>query len=528
MKFKRLLSTLVVTSMLFAVGCGNKAESQATNATSEKQAGGTIAIVAGGDPNSLNPLFSSDRVSMTVNNTLFAPLYVEESNGDLTYFLAESLKPSEDKLTYTLILKNNLKWHDGQPITADDVVFTMEKILDKSQNTFLRDLFVYNDKAIEVKKIDDKTVEFKLPTVSSTFISSLTQVLPIPKHIYDGEADLAKSAKNANPIGSGPFKFKEHKKGESIVLEKFDDYVGGKPNLDSVVYRILGDNNTANIALQNGEVGAKYITPNDVENMKATGNLQVETYNEGMLDNLVFLQQNNEALKNKDVRQAIAYAINKDELIKAAYKSEEFAAKAYSVFTPDTKYYSEEVNKFDSNVEKSKELLTKAGVKDLKLKLGYSNNKGTLESEALIIQQNLKEIGITVELVPMERTAFVGKLFDPKNNKEFDLALNGYVMGVEPDSYKSVFVSGQPYNTGDFKSSKVDELFAKGAVETDKAKREAIYKEIQQVLVDDLAVYPMAYPKSVVAIGKQYGGVKDARLVPIFMFRDLSKLYMQK
>lgn len=522
MKGKRFIAAIMAASLVILAGCSSKPTSE-QSAAGTKKTGGTFIMAVGSDPMVLNPMYGNDRTTMTINNSLFAPLFIQDGD-KLRYYLAESFTPSSNFLTYTLKLKKNLKWDDGQAITADDMIFTMDKIMDEKQNSFLRDGFMINNKAVQYKKVDDLTIEYKLPELTMAFTAALAQVSPIPKHVFAGEADIEKSSKNENPIGSGPFKFKEAKKGETVTLVRNDNYFDGKANFDSVVYRVLPDANASNTALQNGEISVKYVDPKDVDKFKNDAKLNVVTYNEGMLNSMI-LNENNDNLKKLEVRQAIAYAINKNDIIKAAYIASDYAQAANSVLTPDALYFTNDVNKYEQNAAKAKELLTKAGVSGLKLKLGYINGSKTQEPTALVVQQNLKDAGIDVTLVPMEKGAFYKKLMDPKNNKDFDLALNGYVMGSEPDSYKPLFLAGNGNNFGNYKNSAIDELWNKGAIETDSAKRAAIYKDIQSKLADDVALYPIAYPKSIIAIDKKIGGVKEAEPTPIFMFRDLSKLY---
>ncbi len=609
MKFKRrLLAIGLAGIMLLSVGCSNSGgASEGSNIT-------TISIVAGGDAVNLNPLYANDRVSMTVMNALYNPLYVVDEKGEKTFYLADSVEPSEDFLTYTVKLKSGIKWHDGKPLTADDLVFTMESILDESQAAISRgkfviedkavevkkidettvefksltadDLvftmesildesqaaisrgkFVIEDKAVEVKKIDETTVEFKLPAVSTSFESMLGDVRVIPKHIYEGEKDMAKSDKNNSPIGNGAYKFKEYKTGELLTLERFDDYYGEKGELETVTYRVIADSNSANMALQNGEVQAKYVQPDEVVDVEGKGNVDIVTFDEGMVDNLVFMQNANESLKDEKVRQAISYAINKDEIITAAYKSEEYADKAYSLFASSTMYYTDDVEKYEQDQEKAKELLKEAKVDDLKLKLAYSTHKSQQEKIALVLQSNLKEVGIELELKPMEKSAFYGELYlklklaysTHKSQQEkialvlqsnlkevgielelkpmeksafygelwsgadatFDLALNGYVMGSEPAEYASVFKSNGSDNIGGYSNKEVDKKFEEALKETDETKRDELYKEIQKTIVEEVALYPICYSKSIVAIDKNYD-VEEANLVPIFMFRDLN------
>ena len=519
MKGKKLLSLLLAASLVTLVACGGKDKVEKSG--SKIKEGGTIVFAAGGDPRVLNPMYGNDRVTMTINNALYSPLFIKE-DGKFKYYLGENLDISKDFLTYTLKLKKDLKWHDGKPITSDDIVFTLDKIMDKSQNSLLRGSFVIDGTPVEYKKVDDLTVEFKLPKVSMSFDSSLAGFSPIPKHIFEGETDIAKSKKNESPIGSGPYKFEGAKKGESVTLAKNTDYFDEKPHIDKVVYRVLADANSSNSALLNGEISAKYLEPKDVDKFKEKTN--VVTFNEGMVNNLI-MNFNNDLLKKKEVRQAIAYALDKNEIIKGGYLSTEFAEPAYSAIAPTTQYYSSDVEKYDFNLDKAKELMNKAGVKEGKLKLAFINGKKDQEAEALIMQQKLKEIGLEIEFVPMERNAFY-KLFDnPKENKTFDLGFNGYVMGNDSNAYKSIFKSEDSNNMSNYVNKELDELWEKANVETDEVKREALYKDIQKRVSDELPIYPIAYPKSVVAIDKKIGGIEEAKPAPIFMFRDLSKLY---
>jgi peptide/nickel transport system substrate-binding protein len=535
MKNKKWIILLLALVMLVSTACSNKEtakdqtpadaskDTAQESATPKKKDGGTFIFGIGSDPNVMNPLYAGDRVTMTIDNALFSPLYVTDEEGT-HFYLAESITHSDDYLTYTLKLKPNLKWHDGENLTADDVVFTLNSITDEKQNANDIGSFVINGKPITAKKIDDLTVEFTLPEVSMPFESSLGDMRPIPKHIFEGEKDLAKSEKNLKPIGSGPFKFKEMKSGEKVELVRFDDYFGGKPNLESIVFRVIADPNAANTALLNGELSARYITTSDVNKFNTNENFDVIIYDEGMLNNMVF-RLTNKNLQNKDVRKAIACGINKDEIIKGVYKSEKYAKKAYSVFVPSTKFYTDDVEKYDYNPEKAKELLKKAGVENLKLRLAYMNSSKEDEEYGLIMQQQLKEIGVEVELIPMERGAFYDKLLDASNT-DFDLAFNGYVMGVEPNGYKPLFLEKDFNNFMGYVNKELDKKWEEGIVETDEAKRGEIYKTIQKQLIDDMVVYPIAYPNSIVAVNKKYGGIEEAKPVPIFMFRDLSKLYI--
>nr|WP_274363086.1 MULTISPECIES: ABC transporter substrate-binding protein [unclassified Paenibacillus] len=528
--------------MMFIAACGSSGNDTATNNTggsAETQTdtpaddsadtgapkqGGNLIIGVTGDPAALNPMYAGDRVTLTIDQSLYAPLF-QINNGEKTFYLAESLTPSDDFLTYTLKLKPGLTWHDGEKLTADDVVFTFDSILDEKQHSFFRSMFVYNGKPLEVKKIDETTVEFKLPEVTAAFEGALVQITPIPKHIFEGVADIEKSEKNNEPVGSGPFKFKEYKPGEYLTLERFDNYFAGPAHLDSVTYRVAKDSNAANLALQNGEINLKMVDPQDFNKINATQQFNMITYAEGRLAYMVF-NQNIEALQKKEVRQAIAYALNKEELIQASYTSLDFADPAPSVFTPDTLYQTGDVEAYDYDLDKAKELLAQAGVSNLKLRLAYINSNKPQQSQALYIQQKLKDVGIEVELLALDPAAFSQKSTDP-NNKDYDLSLGGYIMGYEPDGYKSLFMSEEAYNFAHYKNAAFDELWNKAAVEMDPVKREDLYKQIQQTVASEMTYYPIAYTKSIIALSNQFGGSEEAVTKPVVMFEDLSKLYLK-
>lgn len=532
MKSKRWLLLAIALMMLFVTACGNTVENKEPNTTPDnvtdkpaekaKVDGGIFIFAIGSDPNVMNPLYAGDRVTMTINNALYAPLLVIDAN-ETRYYLAESLTSSEDYLTHTLKLKEGLKWHDGESITADDIVFTINSILDENQNSHLRSKFLVDGKPIEVRKVDELTVDFILPQVSAPFMSSISGLRPIPQHVFEGEADLAKSEKNLSPVGSGPFKFKEMKSGEKVELVRFDEYFDGKPNLDGVVFRVIADANSANTALLNGELSARYITTDDIDKFSNKEKFYVGTFDEGMLNNMVF-RLTNEALQNEDVRKAIAYAIDKDEIVTGVYKSEEYAEKAYSVFVPNTKYYTNNVEKYDYNIEKAKELLANAGYENLSLRLAYTNSSKEQEAYGLIMQQQLQKIGVELELIPMERGAFLQKFVDATTT-DFDLAYNGFVMGLEPNGYSPLFTAGSSNNFMGYVNEELDQIWGQGVTETDEAKRAEIYEKIQKQIMDDMVVYPIVYPKSIVAVSSDFGGIEEAKLVPITMFEDLSKLY---
>lgn len=525
---KKLLSFSFLLILVFSLAAcsGNDdkpktAEKENTEEAGTPKEGGTLTLAVSDNPLVMNPLYANDRVTLTIQQSLYAPFY-HLRDGEKKFVLAESFEPSEDQLTYTLKLKDNLKWHDGEKITADDIVFTIDSILDEKQASTIRGNLIFNGEPLKVEKVDELTVNFILPTVSAAFEGVMNDFYPIPQHVFENETDLAKSEQNQNPIGSGPFKFKEYKADEYVILERFDDYFAGKPHLDSIVYRIVKDPNTANISLQKGEINARLIDAQDYAKLDETGKFNMVTFPEGRLYYLAF-NLNSEAVQKKEIREAVAHAIDKDEMIQTAFLSSEFADPAASILTPDTLYHSQDVTTYDYDQEKAKELVAAAG-ETKPLRVVYANNNKIQESLGLYLQQKLQEIGLTVELVAMDPAALSQKTLD-MSATDYEISFGGYIMGAEPDVYKSLFQSDAAYNFARYKNADFDQLWDAAAVETDATKRGELYLQIQETVATDLPYLPLAYPKATIAIDKKFGGIEDATPIPVSMFEDLSKIY---
>ncbi|MFF2157352.1 ABC transporter substrate-binding protein [Paenibacillus chitinolyticus] len=521
---KSLAAILMSVIVLSASACSGTGSPEGAEGSSAPKTGGSLIVAIKDDPKTFNPLYAGDRMSLTIGKSLFAPLF-SINDGKKTFVLAESLTPSADLKSYVLKLRDGLTWHDGQKLTADDVVFSFEQVLDEKQHSYFRSLFVLDGKPIQAKKLDDLTVEFTLPQTTAAFEGALVQLIPVPKHIFAGESDLEKSSKNNRPIGSGPFKFKEYRPGEYVTLERSDSYFAGKAKLDSITYRVAKDSSAAVLALQNGEINMMLIEPQDYNKVKGTGQANVITFPSGGVTTMVF-NTNIEMMNKKEVRQAIVHGLDKKELITTGFSSQEFAEPASSIFSPDTLYQQKDLKGYDYNPEKAKELLKAAGAEGLKIRFAYFNGSKAEENMSLYLQQKLKAIGVTVELIPLDGAA-LGKKALNKDNKEYDMSFGGYSMGFEPDAYKPLYLSSGSYNYSHYKNSEFDALWTKAAVETDSAKRAKLYQSIQEISAEEVTTYPIAYGKSIVAVDARFGGLEEAVPKQVVLFDDYSKIYMK-
>jgi peptide/nickel transport system substrate-binding protein len=519
-----ILVASLLCMFLVLAGCSSKSSDTASSKNKSVASNKPDTFIYGidGDPgNAVNVITTGDRYGLMEIKALYSPLYMYNGKDNVKYFLAESMTPSKDFLKYTAKLRKGVKWSDGQPFTADDVVFTYEQMLKEANGGWARSQLIFNNKPVKVEKVDNYTVKFTLPEVSMGAFEALGNIFIMPKHVYEGETNIANSPKNATPVGTGPYKLKEYKAGESITFEKNDNYFLGAPKISKVVYRIIMDANTATMALQKGEINALAIQPADASKFKGSSNVTLKPYDEGRIGYLAF-NLSSKAVQPKEVRQAIAFGLNRDEINTASYVSTSYSKPAYSILPKKATYFTDKVEKHNFDTKKAKDLLSKAGVSNLKLKLAFIANNPIQQKQAAVIQQDLQAIGINVELKGMDATALTQKMQSVQT--DFDMYLGGYIMGIDPDTFNSLFVTGGSANYMHYSNKKVDDLFNQGRVEKDDAKRKAIYEEIQKIIIDDAAFYPLTENKRILAIDSRIKGIEDAALVPVYTFEDMSKL----
>lgn len=513
---KRFLTLTLAAALTLSSFSG-----MAVSAEEAKAEGGSISIAVTADPQTMNPLYVIDQTSFTVMQAIYCPFF-EIVGGEMYYEngLCESVTGNEDASEFTLVLKEGLKWHDGETLDADDVVFTMEVLVDETQNVPYASYGFVDGTAVVAEKVDDLTVKLTLPTSAAGFLGGLSQVYCIPQHIYEGIENIGDCEQNNTPVGNGPFVYEEYKSGEYYKVSKFEDYFG-EVNLDSITFKIVKDSSSANAALASGDLDARLISADDYATVSEYENININSYNSGRV-NAMFMSQHNEALQDVRVRQAIAYALNKAELCQFAYISEDYAQPAYSPFTPDTLYYQEPANVMDNDADKAKELLAEAGAENLSLNLMYTSTDKIMESEALYIQSMLANVGITINLLPTDESTYKNKTKDPECT-DYDLTLSFYTLGEEPSLYADIFYSTSITNYSRINDADLDALWDEGAKTADDTKRGEIYAQIQESINENMYFYPIAYSNGFFAVDKEFGGFDDCLLKTIYY--DYSKIY---
>ena len=515
---KKWLFGITAVAGLVLTACGSN-QSEETKTTT-KAATDTFTYGISGDPTSLNPVTVSDRWGLTAMNMIYSPLVRIEGDGSQKMELAESVEQAADGKSVTVKLKQDIKWSDGEGLTADDVVFTYEQKSKKENGN--ADSLLVNGEPVDVEKVDEYTVKFNLPSVSAAAVNNIaTETYIMPEHVFKDEKDFSGNELAADPVGTGPYKLTNYKRGEYLQFEANENYYGGKANIDKVTLRIIANADTTKVALQKGEIDGSFLLPNNIEDIKKSDVATYE-YSENRVG-YVGVNNNSENLKDQKVRQAVFFALNRDELNKAAYLSEDYYDNAYSFLPPNNPFATDDLEKYETNVEKSKELLKEAGVENLKINLAFTSDDPVQTIQATLMQQQLQKAGITLELAGGDGTAIYAEMQKPDTTK-YDLFMGGYIMGNDPDLYSALFKSDGSANTFHYQNDKTDELFNAGAVELDETKRQDIYNELQQQLADQATIYPIVDSKKVLAVNNRIGNVEDAGLIPIYTFEDISKL----
>ncbi len=487
-----------------------------------------------GDASNLIPILATDSASHEIAGLVYNGLLKYDKNLNLVGDLAKSFEISKDNLKIIFHLRKNVKWQDGYPFTADDVVFTYNLIMDPKTPTAYRSDYDY---VKSVKKIDNYTVEVVYKRPFAPALSSWS-VSILPKHLLAGK-NILNSPLRTHPIGTGPFKFKKWEIGQKIELSANDTYFDGRPYLDGYIYRVIPDSATMFLELKAGKVDLMGLTPIQYKRQTDTKFFK-ENYRKFCYPTFVYtylgFNLKNPLFKDKRVRQAIAYAINKDEIINVVLLG--LGVKATGPYRPDMWYYNPNVKKYPYNSEKAKQLLAEAGWKDSdgdgildkngkKFQFTIMTNQGNSNraKTAQIIQKRLGEIGISVKIRIIEWASFINEFID---KKRFEAVILGWSTGIDPDQYDiwhSSKTGAKELNFISFKNKEVDKLLELGRSTFDREKRKKYYFKFQEILADEQPYVFLYIPYSLVIVHKRFRNVK---LAPAGITYNLEKWYVPK
>ncbi len=459
--------------------------------------GGTLITALGTNVRNLNPAVQSGIVTGFPGTQLFAAPLRYDENWTPQPYLAESWEVSDDGLKVTLNLVHNAKFHDGVPITSEDVKFSVKVI---QENHPFKAMFA---PVTSVDTPDKYTAVLNLSHPHPALLLAMSsQLMPIiPKHIYgDGQNVKTHPRNNKDVVGSGPFKLKEFKNGEYIILERFDDFfIEGRPYLDRIVMRIIPDPAARAIALENGEImlSAFEAQPRIINRLKKVDGLTVTPKGYGAIGPLDWLAMNagsDGPTGNVKVRKAIAYAIDKNFILKALMQGT--ARDARTGIYPDSPFYEPDVETYDLDLDKANALLDEAGYPrgDNGVRFGLTIDFGWpgVKPQVEYVKAALKKVGIDVTVrASADFPTWAKRMGDMDFDLSWDTVFNwgDPVIGVHRTYLSSNIGKGVWSNTQGYSNARVDELLNMAAQENDPEKRKALYSEFQKIVADEVPLY---------------------------------------
>lgn len=484
---------------------------------------GKLVFSLGGEVSVLNPILSTDVPSSVVEGAIFTGMTKINENLEVVPDLAKSWKVSKDGKIWTFYLRKDVKWHDGHPFTAEDVVFTFNAILDPKVNSVRRSDYIIDGKPIQFKALDKYTVQAVLPKPFAPFLVRSGMSI-IPKHILKG-TDINTAEFNRKPVGTGPFIFKEWVTGDHVTVVRNPSYYLGKPMLAEIVFKIIPDENARLVALEAGEIDETGIPPKDYKRMKAMEGINVFEFDALTYTYLGF-NLANPKFADPRVRRALAYATNKEQLVSLIFKG--LASPAYAPSAPVSWAYSDDVPKYPYNPEKAKQLLKEAGMEDLEFTILVNQGNKEREKAAVILQQQYKKVGVKVKVRVMEWSALLKIINAPKDPKDFETVIIGWSLGLDPDAYTIWHSSQYPrgFNFIKYKNPEVDRLLELGRTTMKKSERKKIYAKLWKVIASDQPYLFLWYPKAISGVRERVGGLSKPG--PAGLFLNLEKVFVVK
>jgi len=507
-----VLVVFLMFSLVLVAGCGSKHEKSARDSgepkeTAAEKDGGTIVIALNTDSIvTFDPANYRDRETETVLRNMFDGLVTRTPDGKVVPQIAESwkaLSPTE----WEFKIRKGIVFHNGETLTAEDVVFTFQRIIKEGaingQTAARKGLLGPIE---QVESTDEYTVVFKLKEPFPVILQALCHQQIIPKDYYE---EVGLEGFLEKPVGCGPFKFVEGKLDDRVVMVRFDDYYGGSPEitpvgppkLKRVIFRMIPELSTAVAALKTGEVNIIQRVPEDmIEDLNQDESIQVK---EAKGTRVYAIEINNKMppFDNPKVRKAFNHAIDMDKIIKELYKG--YAVRLPGPMLPYAFAAHPDLKPYEYNPEKAKQLLQEAGVKDLKVVI---DTEPFREEEALVIAEMLKDVGIDASVRKWEWSVLKAKIKEGSRQIYLTDWGNAY---LDPfDFLNPKLKTGGRGNYSFYSNPEVDELLEKAGKEIDEEKRKELYYRAQEIIYNDA---PWVFGYSKISVEAATSNVKNWR-----------------
>ncbi len=503
-----------------------------------ERSGGTLNFMApyGGDLSGLNPYTTSRYQDFLVSMNVHRSLYRwDAQKSEPVLDLAQSVKVSDDGLTYTFKLLPNIKFHNGRQLVSDDIIWTYTycAAMKPDSPSFQQIQVIQGAMAVNkgeaaaisgLKKIDDLTLEITLENpLDLKYFLWLPSAAILPKEEVVGKEDQFKN----NPVGCGPFKFSKWVKGSEIVLEKFDDfYMEGKPYLDKVVYKIMPESAPRDLAFKAKELDATIVGAVNYPEYMADPVISKNMIDVAeMFTRLVGMNPDFKPFSDKRVRQAICYALPADLIIKKILKNKAFPCRGYLPTTSPA--FNPNGKKYEYNLDKAKALMKEAGYEKgftIEHAIGTSNKSwGTGIYEAMM--PFLKKINIDIKIEQMEGATMDERIRDGK----YQMFIWSLDSGPDPLGALQRWISTNSVGSGNYvkyNNPEFDKIIDAASKERDTKKKNELLMKADGILTDDAPMWFFNYNKAVMAFQPWVHNL--SKVAPEMMFQDLTNVWVDE
>lgn len=512
---KKLLALFLALVMVGAVlpGCGDGSKDpggQGNNGkTGEPVKGGEITVGIAQDlDDSLDPHQTVAAGTREVLFNIFEGLVKPNSDGEMIPAVAEKYELSEDGTTYTFTLREGVKFHNGQTVTAEDVVYSINRCAAVPEGQE-KPLVAAFSAVKSVEALDEKTVAVTIAQRDLEFISYMTAAI-IPAD-YENQ-DTA-------PVGTGPFKFVSRTPQQDFVMERFEDYWGAPAWLDKVTYKICENADALVMNLNGGSIDlCAHLTSAQASQLNQSFQVLEGTMN---LVQAIYLNNQAKPFDNQLVRQALCYAIDRQGIMDMVADGHGTAVGS-SIYPAFTKYFLPElVDKYPHSVEKAKELLAQAGYPDgFDMTISVPNNYQPHMDTAEVVAEQLREAGINVTIQPVEWSTWLDTIY---NGRQFQATVVGVdAANMTARAMLERFTSDYGKNFINYNNPAYDALFQQAINAQDEATQTDLYKQMETMLADTAANVYIQDLCDLVAMRQDLGGLK---FYPIYVL-DLSTVYL--
>ena len=514
MKRKLLLTLLLFSVMTALCGCNggtDKGDTPGDISSGTPATGGEIVVGITQDLDSLDPHIAVAAGTDEVLFNVFEGLVKPDKNGNFVEAVAERYVISEDAMTYQFTLRENVKFHNGDTVTVDDVVYSLKRcagLLDVQDPNVLVDSALSRS-IKEVVAVDEKTVELRLHAANTELIPYLTCAI-IP---CDYEAQTTA------PVGTGPFRFVSYSPLESFVVEKNPDYYGTPAYVDKVTFKIYASSDAAFLELMAGKVHIfPYLTEEQATQLSQNYTIEVGTMN---LVQALFLNNAAAPFDNATVREAFCHAINRQEILDMLSGGR--GTIINSGMTPGlASYYNEGIAGYEYSVEKAKQLLADAGYADgLEITITVPSNYQYHMDTAQIMVEQLKKVGVTAKIEPVEWATWLSEVYKGRN---YQATVVGLDFNLAPSDVVKRYQSTASNNFVNYVSEAYDTTFAKALAAIDEQEKIAAYQELQKLLYEDAASVYIQDPALLTAVSRELGGYT---FYPVYV-QDMSLVYFKE